>query len=110
MNNQELELRVKEILNTKNFFDMIVKAKSFEKDYKNSDFYKTTKMPLMEVIKLSKAWYVVQFEDIVSGAQRFLDNIDLSNFMNVIDQLGEVFSNENNEILSLTKELSEIMK
>jgi hypothetical protein len=54
MNNQELELKVKELLEIENFFDMIIAVKDFEKDYKGSDFYKTTKMPLMEVIKHSK--------------------------------------------------------
>ena len=57
MNNQELELRIKEILSLENFFDMIEAAVDFEKEYKQSGFYKKTKMPLLEVIKNSKMWY-----------------------------------------------------
>ena len=40
MNNQELELKIKEILNNKNFFDMIESVMEFEKEYKGTDFYK----------------------------------------------------------------------
>ena len=32
MNNQELELKVKELLNISNFFDMIIAVKEFEKE------------------------------------------------------------------------------
>ena len=39
MDNVELEQKVKEILNITNFFDMLLAAKEFEKDYKTSDFY-----------------------------------------------------------------------
>ena len=54
MNNQELELRVKEILENKNFFDMVEATLAFEKEYKGTEFYKKTKIPLVEVIKAAK--------------------------------------------------------
>ena len=54
MNNQELELKIKEIIEMPNMFDMIIAAKDFEKDYKTSDFYKATKISLMEIIKDAK--------------------------------------------------------
>ena len=42
MNNQELELKVKELLNISNFFDMIIAVKEFEKEYKaNKEKYET---------------------------------------------------------------------
>ena len=37
MNNQELELKVKEILEIENFFDLIEAVCAFEKEYKQSD-------------------------------------------------------------------------
>lgn len=54
MNNQELELKVKELLAIDNFFDMIIAVKDFEKEYKNSDFFKATKISLMDIIKNAK--------------------------------------------------------
>lgn len=110
MNNQELELKVKTILKTTNFFDMVMMAQSFEKEYKNSDFYKATKMPLMEVIKFSKAWYAIQFEDILNGAQRVVDSLNFENVNEVINQFGELFTKENEEILSMTENLTELLK
>ena len=50
MNNQELELKIKEIIEMPNMFDMIIAAKDIEKDYKTSDFYKATKMSLIEML------------------------------------------------------------
>ena len=43
MNNQELELKVKEILSIENFFDMMEAVFAFEKEYKATEFYKKTK-------------------------------------------------------------------
>lgn len=54
MNNQELELKVKEILSIENFFDMMEAVFAFEKEYKATEFYKKTKMSLVEVMKESK--------------------------------------------------------
>lgn len=110
MNNKELELKVKTILKTSNFFDMVLMAQSFEKDYKASDFYKATKMPLMEVIKLSKVWYAAQFEDVAAWAQKVIDALDLQTINNVVNQIGDVFAKENEDIMSLTENLIEIFK
>ena len=44
MNNNELELKIKEILSIENFFDMMEAVFDFEKEYKGSEFYKKTKM------------------------------------------------------------------
>ena len=46
MNNQELELKVKEILAIENFFDMMEAAIAFEKEYKGTNFFKKTKEQL----------------------------------------------------------------
>ena len=43
MNNQELELKIKEILKIKNFFDMVEATVAFDKEYRTSSFYKATK-------------------------------------------------------------------
>ena len=110
MNNQELELRIKTILKISNFFDMILAVKSFEKEYKTTKFYSITKMPLLDVIKGAKAWYAMQFEDLLRGAQSFIDSLNLENINNIMDQIGDVFSKENEAILSASKNLSELLK
>ena len=110
MNNQELELKVKEILNNKNFFDMVEAVVAFEKEYKGTDFYKKTKMPLMEVIKNAKMWYSLQLEDIGRKVQDFINGIDLGNLTNLVDQIGDVFGQENEETLNILREFKDIVK
>lgn len=108
MNNQELELRVKEILSLENFFDMIEAAVDFEKEYKKSSFYKKTKMPLMEVMKNSKMWYLVNFNELLKVIQEKINQLDLSKFMEIIDQAGDLFAGENQEILNIIQEVKDI--
>ena len=110
MNNQELELKVKEILSIENFFDMIEAVFVFEKEYKTTEFYKKTKMSLVEVIKESKIWYALQLKDIGSKIQSLINDLDLSNLNNVLEQLGNVYGQENEETLNIIKEFKEIVK
>ena len=110
MNNQELELKVKEILSIENFFDMMEAVFAFEKEYKTTEFYKKTKMSLIEVMKESKLWYALQFKDIGNKIQSLINNLDLSNLNNVLEQLGDVYGQENEETLNIIKEFKEIVK
>ena len=75
MNNNELEIKIKEIINTSNYFNMIIKAKEFEPEYKKSDFYKNTKKSLIEVIKESKLFYAISFDNIKNGVQNLITNL-----------------------------------
>lgn len=110
MNNQELESKVKEILGITNFFDMVEAAFAFEKEYKNTSFFKKTKMPLVDVIKNSKAWYALQLKDIKDKIQSLIDNIDITNIQSVITQLGDIYAIENEETLNIIKEFKNIVK
>lgn len=108
MDNKQLEIKIKEILSTNNFFDMIEAAVSFEKEYKASSFYKKTKMPLFDAIKFSKMWYLVDFNDVAKKIQTKINELDLSKFMEIIDQAGGMFAGENAEILNMIKEVKDI--
>lgn len=110
MNNQELELKVKEILANKNFFDMIETMIAFEKEYKGTDFYKKTKMSLMEVVKNAKIWYALQLEDLVNKIQTAIDGLDLAKLHSLLDDMGKVFDKENEEIMSAITQLGAIIK
>ena len=110
MNNQELELKVKEILAIENFFDMIEATVAFEKEYKTTDFFKKTKMPLMEVIKGAKAWYALRLQDFAKNIQNIIDGLDLSNLSNILSQIGDVYGRENEEIMGMIKEFQEFIK
>ena len=109
MNNQELELKVKEILSIENFFDMIEATIAFEKEYKGTDFYKKTKMPLVEVIKNAKAWYLVQFNDVVDKIQAIINEISFDNIQEVLMTLGNVYEKENMDTIDIIKEFKGII-
>ena len=110
MNNQELELKVKELLAIENFFDMIIAVKDFEKEYKNSDFFKSNNMSLMDVIKNAKMWYVINLNNVTTQIQNVISNLDFSNISGILDQLGDVYSKENADTLSILSSFKDIVK
>ena len=109
MNNQELELRIKEILSTDNFFEALEKAIDFEKEYKASSFFKKTKMPLLEVIKYSKEWYLLDANEIVNKIQSIIDRLDFTKFNEILNQFGDMFAQENEDTLNIVKEFQSIV-
>lgn len=110
MNNVELEKRIKDIFKKENFFDVVMELKSFEKEYKDSDFYKATKMPLLEMAKLSKGYYATQLEDIGAKIQKIINNLNFDNLSKILDQADQVFQNENQEIEGMLDKAKEIFK
>ncbi len=107
MNNVELEQKVKEILNITNFFDMLLAAKEFEKDYKTSDFYKITKIPLMEVLKEIKSFYAFSIDAIVEKIQTAINNLDLTKLNSLFDEMGNLFQKENQETMDMLSDLKD---
>ena len=89
---------------------MIEAVFDFEKEYKATEFYKKTKMSLVEVIKESKIWYALQLKDIGNKIQSLINDLDLSNLNKVLEQLGDVYGQENEETLNIIKEFKEIVK
>jgi hypothetical protein len=108
MNNEQLQQQLTEILSTKNFFDMLEKAVEFEKEYKQSGFYKKTKMPLIEVLKYNKVWSLMNLDGLMKNIQERINSLDLSNLTNIIGQAGELFAMENEEIQEMIKEVKNI--
>lgn len=107
MDNIELEQHIKEIIDMGNMFDMIIAAKNFEKDYKTSDFYKATKMPLAEVIKDAKVFYLVDASAIKDKLQKIIDGIDMSHLNGLFDQVGKVYAQENADTMQMLDGLSD---
>lgn len=110
MDNIILELKIKEIINETNFFDMIIKAQEFEVEYKKSDFYKMTKMPVLQVIEKAKVFYAFQFENIGEKIQNFINSLDVTKLQEIIEQLGQIYMTENQEIMEIVSEFGKIVK
>ena len=110
MNNQELELKVKEILSIDNFFDMMEAAIEFQKEYKNTEFYKKTKISLFDVIKNSKVWYAFNIQNIKEKIQGLIDSLSFEKINELLDQLGSVYATENQETWDILREFKSIVK
>lgn len=106
MNNVELEKKIREISAIDNYFNMVEAMIAFEKEYKTSDFYKQTKRPLDVVIKEARIHYALQLKDLEKKIQSILNNLSLDNINDLLDKLGGVFEQENDDI----KESLEVLK
>ena len=109
MNNSELELKVKEIIKIENFFDMIEAAQDFEKEYKQSDFYKKTKQPLLPMLKEAAGWYGSAADRIFKEAQKEINKLDISHLNDLLDKIAETFGTENATITEQIAQLQDIM-
>lgn len=109
MNNSELELKVKEIIKIENFFDMIEAAQNFEKEYKQSDFYKKTKQPLLPMLKEAASWYGIAADRIFKEAQKEINKLDVSHLNDLLDKIAETFGTENAAITEQISQLKDIM-
>lgn len=101
MNNQELTTKLQEILSNENYFDMIEAALAFEKEYKQSEFYKKTKMSLMDALKGQKVWQTINMKNVFGKIQEEINKLELSNLMNIITEAGNMFDQQNEEILNI---------
>lgn len=107
MNNQELELKIKEIINMPNMFDMIIAAQNFEKEYKQSDFYRATKIPLKEIIKNAKLYYIFSYQNMIERIQSLINDLDFNKVNSLLDQFSSMFEQENDETMNMINELKE---
>lgn len=110
MNNQELEIKVKELLAIQNFFDFIEAVKGFEKEYKNTDFYKNTKLPILEMIKNAKGFYFLQLDDLFVKLQEKIDGLKFNSVYSILDELSNVLAKETQETLSGIGDIAEFNK
>lgn len=110
MTNQELEQRVEKFLEIENYFDFIETVCSFEKEYKSSDFYKKTKMPLMAVIKEARWFYGLNVNKVFTKIQTLIDKLDLSHLMDLVEKIGVTYETENEQIMSLMDSMKDIFQ
>lgn len=108
MNNQELELKIKEILSVENYFDMVIELVQFEKEYKASDFFKLTKKSLSDVVKEARFWYI--FDGLEDKIQSLISKLNFDNISEILDQLGDIYAQENAETLGVFKEFKDLVK
>ena len=110
MTNKQLEQKVEKFLEIENYFDFIEAVYGFEKEYKNSDFYKKTKMPLLSIIKEARWFYGLNVNKVFAKIQTLIDKLDLSHLMDLIEKIGTTYETENEQIMNLMSSMKDIFQ
>ena len=110
MTNQELELKIKELSQSSSIIDAIEGAVQFEPEYKKTNFYKKTKMPLMELLKQSRVWYTFDWDTLMIKVQKGINELDVTKINGLIDEIGTLFSQENQEIMGMANTFADLLK
>jgi replicative DNA helicase len=79
MNNELLFQRFKGISELKNPFDQLCALKQFKKEYKHSDFYKSTRLSIYKTYEL---FCKTQYTTLIATIQELLSEDQLSEFIN----------------------------
>jgi hypothetical protein len=98
MDNNELNEKIKEIINKDNYFDMMIAAKEFENEYKKSDFYKITKKSLYEVIKENKIFYFLNVNNLIKELNFIMHNLDYTTVSNWLVEFTSVMQDNISEM------------
>ena len=110
MDNIDLEKKIKELLSITNYFDFAIEVNSFEKQYKDSTFFKATKKPLKEVIKEAALYYLLRGDLLKQTLQKVINELDFNKVNEILDNISTTFGQENQETLDILKEFKEVVK
>lgn len=118
MDNLQLKELFDSVLELPTTFDRIIKLKSIKKDYKTSEFYKTTHMPLYRAYKLflkdsiaTEAMHIKRFADaefVGEYVTNLLDHVSPDAVEHFVDRI--VSSLNTNELVAASKEIGEELK
>lgn len=110
MTNEELDARLKNICLMPNFIEAILAFNKLEPEYKKTDFYKQTKMPLNDLVKQAKIWYTVDFSGLRVSIQNMINELNFDKVNEIIEQFGQTFEQENKEISASAEIYSKLLK
>ena len=102
MTQEDINNLVKAVVQSENICTAVLMIKENEKDYKQSDFYKQTKIDLLSLIELYKKLNPINMDSIGDLLQREINKLDLTNLTNIFDSfIGEsqgAINNFQNEV------------
>lgn len=110
MTNAELEKKLKELSIKDNFLDVVLECRKFEPEYKKTDFYKTTKRSLSDLLKQYKLWSFTNFENLGDRIQELIDSLNFDNVSKILAQFGDTFSTENDEIRAAAETYKKLLE
>ena len=110
MTNAELEKKLKELSVKDNFLDVVLECRELEPEYKKSDFYKATKMSLSDLLRQYKMWSFANFDNLGDRIQELIDSLNFDNVSKIIEQFGDTFSTENDEIRTAAETYKKLLE
>lgn len=88
MTNQEIIIYIDNLLKKNlNYCDLIIELKKFNKEYKKTNFYKSTHLSLFKLIKDYQANQLYNLDNIFAQIQTKIDSLNLDNIINLLNQL-----------------------
>ncbi len=107
--NEYLNKRLHEILEgSNNFFDVLLELKNFEKEYKQSDFYKITKINLMDLVRDARIFYLTNTQVISDKINAIVNNLDGEKIADILDKGGSILQANNEATLAQLQEFKEL--
>ncbi len=91
-----------------NFFDVVLQLKEFEKEYKQSDFYKKTKLDLMDLIENAKMFYLTNTKILTDKINNIINGITVDKILEVLEQGGSILESNNEATLAQLQEFKEL--
>lgn len=109
LTNEYLNTRLYEILSqNSNFFDVVLKLKEFEKEYKQSDFFKQTKMSLFDLVNEAKIFYLTNTSILIDKLNKIIEGLSVDKLLAVLQEGGSILESNNNATLEQLKEFKEL--
>lgn len=109
MTNKEILNYFSKVDEKDNFLDKIEMLYTIQDDYKKSDFYKKIKLPIIDLYEKYSMDRNLNLQGLFASVQKEINKLDLSHLMDLINQVGDVFGEENKQVLSNFNVLKEIM-
>lgn len=107
-NNEYLNKRLSEIILKNNFFDMILELKEFEKEYKQSDFYKKTKLNLIDLLKDARIFYITNTDVLINRFNAIIEGLTSEKLVAILEQANTTLETNNNITLEQLKEFKDL--
>lgn len=108
IDNEYLNDKLAEIMSQSNFFDVILQLKEFEKEYKTSDFYKSTRINLMDLVKDARIFYFTNTKYIIEKVNALIEGISSEKLLSILDETGDILEANNQATLEQFKEFKEL--
>lgn len=87
MTNEEIIARILEIRQITNVCDRAIALKRFDKEYKKTSFYKTTKKPLQMLYYEMVVEDTLSFRSILQNLKQFIDELDSDKLVALFDEV-----------------------